>query len=444
MAGHPPAPGVQETPVPVPRPQILQQAQSHAAQPAGNAPAPSSSSSMTPLAGASAPTAADNKAAPIAAPPAPLSAAAIPPPSHQIMQTPGQLQAPPVARSASASAVQTPVPAPIRPLMSPAPAAGVPAPIPAPAPQIPAQVPTPIPTTQIGRPAPPAPSAQAAAKVVPPAQSVASNIAAQTAAPPRPPSPEIPVVEPLTPPLAPVRFPPPRQSHTYLNHPVEQTTIAPPDPEPMDFDNNPDALALKSTMAILQIQSAKSKRDMIALQKAKEAALADPLAFIKDLEEGKVQMGGSGLMSSLNHDSDDSDSSSSDDDDAEVEPMDLTGKDEQGKGVTKNDSKAARPQKKPKPPRKPWSQLPSKQSVARTPAINWSQYAVVGESLDKLHNEQVARPSQGTAATLGADGTYVFHGPGRQEEVSGISAPFDPLKDHLTEKPKPKTLGRQG
>jgi hypothetical protein len=78
------------------------------------------------------------------------------------------------------------------------------------------------------------------------------------------------------------------------------------------------------------------------------------------------------------------------------------------------------------------------------PPINWSQYAVVGESLDRLHNEQVARPSQGTPATIGADGTFVFHGVGRQEEHNGIAAPFDPLKDKLVKKPKSKTPNHQG
>ncbi|KAF7514801.1 hypothetical protein G7054_g14992 [Neopestalotiopsis clavispora] len=423
MAGNNTAPGsVQETPVPVPKPQILQ-APNHSQH--ANPSAASSPSVVM----ASTAAAVDNKANVSASPAAQTI------PMAQPSNSPGQAQVnpQPVSRSVSVPAVQTPVPAPVRPLMAPAPAAGGSASAPAPAPVPPAPAPPALASASVG-----------ASKVTPSIPSASSNAAANPRpTPPRPSSPERPVVEPLTPPLAPVQFPPPRQSHTYLNHPTEQPVIQPPAPAPLDFDSNPDVLALKSTMAILQIQAAKAKRDMVALQKAKEAALADPEAFMKDLQEGKIQMGGSGLSASLEHNDDsDSDSDTSDDDD-EVEAMDLT-KDGQASDAVKSESKAPRSEKKPKPQRKPWSQLPNKQSVARMPAINWSQYAVVGESLDRLHSDQVARPSQGTPATLGADGAYVFHGEGRQEEYNGIAAPYDSLKDHLVKKSKPKTPNRQG
>lgn len=247
----------------------------------------------------------------------------------------------------------------------------------------------------------------------------------------------------MTPPLGPVQFPPPRQSHAYPNHPEQLAVIAPPAPEPIEYDNNPDVLALKSAISILQLQSAKAKRDMVALQKAKEAALADPEAFIKDLEDGKVRMGGSGLEAAVAHDEDDDDSSDDDDDEEGGDPQ----KEASGQNGVKNEPSDISVDKKPKlekPVSKPWSQLPNKQNVVRMPPINWSQYAVVGGSLDRLHNEQVARPTQGTPATIGADGTYVFQGAGRQEEYNGIAAPYDPLKDRLVKKPKPKTPNRQG
>ncbi|ETS86747.1 hypothetical protein PFICI_00575 [Pestalotiopsis fici W106-1] len=425
MAGNSAPGNVQETPVPVPKPQILQ-AQSQIHQPNPTAP------SVPTVAGAPASTAVDNKGH-VAAGSTAQSASMTQPPN---LAGQAQVNPQPISRSASVPAVQTPVPAPVPPLMAPAPATGVPAPALASA-----SAATPATTTPAVQAASSASPSSGPSKVTLSTSSAPSNTTAITSTPPRPSSPEIPVVEPLTPPLAPVQFPPPRQSHTYLNHPAEQTVIQPPAPAPLDFDSNPDVLALKSTMAILQIQAAKAKRDMVALQKAKEAALADPEAFMKDLQEGKIQMGGSGLSASLEHD-DDSDSDSSGDDDEDV-AMDLT-KDEQASDAVKSEPKAPGSEKKPKPQRKPWSQLPNKQSVARMPAINWSQYAVVGESLDRLHNDQVARPAQGTPATLAADGTYVFHGEGRQQEFNGIAAPFDPLKDQLAKKSKPKTPNRQG
>ena len=39
--------------------------------------------------------------------------------------------------------------------------------------------------------------------------------------------------------------------------------------------------------------------------------------------------------------------------------------------------------------------LPEPQNVFRCPPVNWAKYHVVGESLDKLHEEQMKRPSEG-------------------------------------------------
>ncbi|KAK6068676.1 hypothetical protein SCUP234_11079 [Seiridium cupressi] len=333
---------------------------------------------------------------------------------------PADSQVPPMSLASSSTAQPSPAQSlPPVPAQSLPPVPAQPAARAAPAPMM--QTPVPAPTSLMG-------SA--------PVSSTTSTKNATERTPSRKPSLERPKVEPLTPPLGPVQFPPPRQSHAYPNHVEQQTAIPPPAPAPIEYDSNPDVLALKSAISILQLQSAKAKRDMVTLQRAKEAALADPEAFIKDLNEGNVHMGGRGLESSLADDEDDEDEDDDDDDTADVgkEGNGPSGvKDEPGTVAVDKQSRA----KKPQP--KPWSQLPNKQNVVRMPPINWSQYAIVGESLDKLHNEQVARPSQGTPATIGPDGAFVFQGAGRQEEYSGIAAPFDPLQDKLVKKPKPKT-----
>jgi len=165
------------------------------------------------------------------------------------------------------------------------------------------------------------------------------------------------------------------------------------------------------------MQSNNAKKDMVALQKAKEAALDDPEAFIADLEGGGVRMAGDPAGSGRPASSSSSSSGEDDDGDTRI-------KDENGVTAPKRESK-------------PWSALPAAQNVYRCPPINWSQYAVTGESLDKLHNEQVVRPSQGTPATVTPDGRYDFKGAGKQEEVVGVAAPYNPLRDKI-ERKKPK------
>lgn len=39
--------------------------------------------------------------------------------------------------------------------------------------------------------------------------------------------------------------------------------------------------------------------------------------------------------------------------------------------------------------------VPGPQNIVRSPPINWAKYHIVGESLDKLHEEQRARPNPG-------------------------------------------------
>ncbi|KAI2640501.1 hypothetical protein GGS26DRAFT_163127 [Hypomontagnella submonticulosa] len=288
-------------------------------------------------------------------------------------------------------------------------------------------------------------------------------------APRRSSSPQRPPYSPITPPLNPVALPPrPAYTHASQRSQTASTTVRPPPPEPIDFDANPDALALKSAISILQLQRRKAQADMAALSRAKAAALAEPDAFVRDLASGRVRVEGEGLFVSGDASSD---SSSDDDDDDEEEDEDADMADagaeistagqpdpRGGEDGANNDDPAGsssgvkedpdsmdieRPQtrtqqrlKQQKEPPKPWAKLPKPQNVVRCPPINWSQYAVVGESLDKLHAEQVARPSQGVPATLAPDGRYEFKGEGKQEKLVGIAAPYMPGKDRLDKKPR--------
>lgn len=133
------------------------------------------------------------------------------------------------------------------------------------------------------------------------------------------------------------------------------------------------------------MQRQRAAADIQALNRVKDQAVEDPDAFVRDLVAGKVNSEGAGGDST-----------------------------------------------------REWASLPKKQDVVRCPPINWSQYAVVGESLDKLHNEQVTHPTQGAPFAVGAGGAYEFKGDGKQERYDGVAAPYAPGKDKIDRKTKGK------
>lgn len=126
---------------------------------------------------------------------------------------------------------------------------------------------------------------------------------------------------------------------------------------------------------------------------------------------------------------DDSESSSSDSDSDSNGGEDR--EDVKMKGSTLNGKKEETPA---------WRTLPKPQNIVRCPPINWSQYAVVGDSLDKIHNKQLSQPNLGTPAVVKLDGTFEFKGDGtgEQRKLPGLAAPYAPSKDKLVDK-KPRS-----
>ncbi|KAK4449476.1 hypothetical protein QBC34DRAFT_405058 [Podospora aff. communis PSN243] len=288
----------------------------------------------------------------------------------------------------------------------------------------------------------------------------AAHGAAATATTPQPQSqpsappahtPTRPPVSPLTPTFEPRQLPGANGSTTAtsnipsfaLGRPLfthtqpDQTGTVPPPAEPIAFDDNPDVIALKSAISILQLQRARATADMQTLRHAKDAALANPNAFVADLTAGKVGVEGDPVMfPSATNEEEEEDSSSSEDD---YEEEDGAIKTEGSEGVA--------PQKQRKRQEQgagssAWSKLPKPQTVVRCPPVNWAQYGVVGESLDRLHAEQIASPTPGTPAVLGPGGTYEFKAgesqfssePGRR--LVGVAAPYVPGKDKIDKKAK--------
>lgn len=218
------------------------------------------------------------------------------------------------------------------------------------------------------------------------------------------------------------------------------------------------------------MQKRRAEADIRQLRNVKEAAAADPTAFYKDLIQGRV---GKGVPETGQADDDsdsesepNSDSSESISGDAKDVKMEDGANGESSKAVsglkpslmdgkaststsskgkataTDNNGASSSSSSSNNLPAiaPPWAaKFPEKQNIYRCPPINWSQYAVEGEALDKLHYEQQTRPTLGTPAMLGANGTYEFTGVANADDgrkVDGIAAPFDPFRDKLLTKPK--------
>ncbi|KAH7368974.1 hypothetical protein B0T11DRAFT_68936 [Plectosphaerella cucumerina] len=299
-----------------------------------------------------------------------------------------------------------------------------------------------------------------------PAATVSTPAPAQSA--PRSNSPARPPVSPITPPLNAATLPPvPRTAATQLpppataaaqaqpqatfaagrqtfTHPpipdASATAIPPPTPDPIDFDSNPDVLALKSAISILQLQRQRATNDIRALGTVKDAALQNPEAFVEDLASGRIRGHGDPLFPQAGDDDEDSSSDESADDSALKDTTEgATASEGSQATVMDVDSSASGKKAKPKTkqPKQPWADLPRPQNIVRCPPINWSQYAVAGDSLDRLHAEQQARPSQGQPAVMGPGGTFEFRAGGEnQVEFTGIAAPYTPGRDRLDKKPK--------
>ncbi len=173
-----------------------------------------------------------------------------------------------------------------------------------------------------------------------------------------------------------------------------------PEPLPVSLEENSDAIALRAAISILQLQHEQSLRDIRALDKMKAAALAEPESFVEDLKAGKLSKSPPAGITNL----DDSD-------------------DEMPDGPMENDERSSGTSK--------FGKFPNAQNVVRSPPINWDKYHVVGESLDKLHEQQRRRPSSGG---------FLSEHESRQPEHM-IAAPYRAFVDKLDSSTDPPQGG---
>lgn len=187
---------------------------------------------------------------------------------------------------------------------------------------------------------------------------------------------------------------------------VENPTRLPPEwidePEPLslNLEDNSDAIALRAAISILQLQREQSLRDIRALDKMKAAALREPESFIDDLKAGKLSKSVPAGITNL--------------DDSEDEMVeDPVGNDE----VSSTKSN--------------FGTFPTPQNIVRSPPINWDKYHVIGESLDKLHEQQRRRPGSGEFSIE----------PGNQQPEHVVAAPYRAFLDKLDRPATPTPHG---
>ena len=230
---------------------------------------------------------------------------------------------------------------------------------------------------------------------------------------------------------------PPPSSNPYAPLP---STRPPPTPQmseppqsvPISESTNPDAIALRAAMSVLQLQRKQTLRDMETLEGQKKAAVADPEAFARDVISGKIKARGMqnilGPVGELQHGlsganprrEGELDGGPADEAEDAVEMDEAEDEDDKRMAETA------------------FGEIPSAQNVVRMPPINWTKYHIVGESLDKLHEEQRSRPVAGQPFR---DRNLK---PKQRAPEHVIASPYDPFRDKMDVKEKGRTRSGRG
>lgn len=202
---------------------------------------------------------------------------------------------------------------------------------------------------------------------------------------------------------------PPYTAQTNFPPPNPPSFAPEPPPVPISESENPDAIALRSAISVLQLQKQQSLRDIQTLDKLKSAAADDPEGFARELAAGN-------LSSSGNRDY-----------------VNLSAEDEE---VEQNGSESTDNR---------FGRIPGPQNVVRMPPVNWAKYQIVGEPLDKMHEEERRRPSLGEPRREHPthEGLTREEPTQRQPEHT-LASPYRPLIDRLDSTAKMKDSSANG
>ncbi|KAL9056312.1 MAG: hypothetical protein Q9162_003003 [Coniocarpon cinnabarinum] len=161
-----------------------------------------------------------------------------------------------------------------------------------------------------------------------------------------------------------------------------------PESLPIDEDQNFDAIALKSSLATLELQKQKARQDMLKLRDIRDGGLQSPERFKDDLVSGRLTYEArpqNALQATLEGGNDSSDEG---DDDGDTH----AGKREHAS-----------------------MKIPGPQNIVRCPPINWEKYHIIGEPLDRMHEDQRIRPTPGQ--------------PWSEEREAVASGSYEPSRD---------------
>lgn len=209
-----------------------------------------------------------------------------------------------------------------------------------------------------------------------------------------------PIVPPDSSPSSSARPPQDGGVSSIFSGPPRQPLFAPePPPVPISESENPDAIALRSAISILQLQKQQSLRDIQTLDKMKKAAAADPEGFAQELAAGNLTSSPApGGIINFTDQEDDEES--------------------RGKGKVSE-----------------FGKIPPPQNIVRMPPINWAKYHIVGEPLDRIHEEQRRRPPSGEPRR---------QDPTQRAPEHVLAAPYRPLVDKLETPGKPRGTTSRG
>jgi hypothetical protein len=184
---------------------------------------------------------------------------------------------------------------------------------------------------------------------------------------------------------------PQQQQQQQPSYPPPNPIRLEPSPVPISESDNADVIALRSAISLLQFQKQKALNDIKALDELKMAAAADPEGFSKELLAGNLTQ-----------------------QDNQFIDIDITMKDDDNDD---DDSEEAAEEE----PKSKFGKLPKPQNVVRMPPINWAKYHIVGEPLDKMHEEQRSRPFVGLPR----------QDPNQRAPEHFVAAPYRPLTDRI-------------
>ncbi|EDN04641.1 hypothetical protein I7I51_02080 [Histoplasma capsulatum] len=193
-----------------------------------------------------------------------------------------------------------------------------------------------------------------------------------------------------------------------------------PAPIPISESDNPDVIALRSAISILQMQKQQALRDMKTLDQMKQAAVEHPEEFARELAKGNLASKAGDIFNPT----------ALDDDEGEHAGGTTAQVDASTTSVRDEDAMDVHQQSLPS-----FGKIPTPQKVVRMPPINWAKYHIVGESLDKLHEEQRRRPTPGEPRRDDVP-------PRQRAPEHFIAAPYRPFTDNLEQPMKTRSNSR--